>query len=487
MLKNSQATNRKVTLKEPIHFFDTATAAKQEFVPLKEGVATMYSCGPTVYDHAHLGNLSAYLLPDLIKRVLVYNGYQVNHTINFTDFGHLTDDGDAGEDKMMKALKREGLPITLANMKLVAEKYITSFKADLSALGIISPNQYTPASEFVSEQITLIADLHKIGAAYETSDGVYFDISQYPEYGRLGSVELKKLQAGVRVKANPEKRQPADFALWKKGDLGWESDWGKGFPGWHTECTAMIFATLGQQIDIHTGGQDLMYTHHNGEIAQAETITKKPYVGYWLHNALMTMGGEKFAKSAGNGIRLIHLEERGYSPTDYRYLLLTAHHQTPINFTYESLDGAKTARRRLLQQLINQAAAGEGGAVNPDYQKIFHRFINDNLDTPQALATLWQMMKDSALKPADKLATARQFDQILGLGIIDIDIDIEAGGEGARGEVSTLPSRVQDLLERREAARVEQNWPEADRLRAAIKDQGYQIEDSETGPIVTRA
>ncbi len=470
---------------EPLYFFNTAAGVKREFVPLKAVQTTMYSCGPTVYDHAHIGNLSAYFLPDLIKRVLIYNGYRVNHTINFTDFGHLTDDGDVGEDKMMKALKREGRPITLANMKLLAKKYINSFKADLEAAGIIPPNQYTPASEFVKEQIDLITALYKLGIAYETKDGVYFDISRYPKYGQLGAIMLEKLQPGARVKVNSEKRSPADFALWKKSDLGWESTWSKGFPGWHTECTAMIFATLGEQIDIHTGGQDLMHTHHNGEIAQAESVTKKPYVGYWLHNALMTVGGEKFAKSSGNGIRLGHLIGRGYSPIDYRYLLLTAHYQTPVNFTYEALRGAKAARRKLLRQLTKYRSLGEVGEVNPGYQKIFHQLINNNLDTPKALATLWQVMKSKAIPPADKLATAIHFDQIFGLGIVDA---VETLGHTDNSEAGKLipPPPIEELLEKREVARAKQNWPEADRLRAAIRDQGYQIEDSETGPIVSK-
>jgi len=470
-----------MTIKQkPIYFFDTAEGEKRKFTPLKEGETTMYSCGPTVYDHAHIGNLSAYLLPDLIKRTLAYNGYRVNHTINFTDFGHLSDDGDAGEDKMMKALKRENLPITLNNMKQVAKKYIASFKADLEAMGITPPNQYTPASEFVSEQINLIKDLATAGATYETSDGVYFDISHYPKYGQLGKVKIDKLKVGARVEENPEKKHPADFALWKRGDLGWDSDWGKGFPGWHTECTAMIFATLGRQIDIHTGGQDLMYTHHNGEIAQAEAVTKKRYVGYWLHNALMTVSGEKFAKSAGNGIRLKELEDKGYSPYDYRYLLLTAHHQTPINFTYPSLDAAKIARKKLCNQLAHWLATGTDGTVNSNYQKTFHQLINDNLDTPKALATLWQMMKDDNLKPADKLLTAWDFDQVLGL-----DLSEEALTKNFTESPIQIPKKVKDLVGERETAREKKDWAEADRLRAEVEKLGYQIEDGDKGPIIT--
>ncbi len=261
----------------------------------------MYSCGPTVYDHIHIGNLRSFLLADLIKRVCLYNGYQVKHVINFTDFGHLTDDGDEGEDKMMKALKREGKPISLSAMRDVADVYMKSFKDDNDAFRNIRPTKYTPASEYVREQIRLIQTLYEKGYAYETSDGVYFDISKFPAYGLLGNINVQELQTGARVTVNSEKRHPADFALWKKGLLGWESMWGKGFPGWHIECTAMIFTTLGKQIDIHTGGEDLMYTHHNGEIAQAESVTGKKYVSYWLHNAHLKINDTKIAKSLGYG------------------------------------------------------------------------------------------------------------------------------------------------------------------------------------------
>ncbi len=338
--------SRKVA-KTPLYFYNSATGKKELFAPLKEGVLTMYSCGPTVYDHAHIGNLRAYLLPDLIKRVAQYEGYEVKHTINFTDFGHLTDDGDEGEDKMMKALKREGKPITLSAMKDVARLYIDSFKDDLASLHILPPTHYTPASEYVQEEINLVKTLFEKGYAYETSDGVYFDISKFPSYGKIGNIDVHKLREGARVEVNTEKKHPADFALWKKSILGWESAWGKGFPGWHIECTAMIFATLGKQIDVHTGGEDLKYTHHNGEIAQAEAITGKEYVHYWLHNAHLSIDGTKIAKSLGNGIRLSGLADRGIPPLAYRYWLLTGHYRTPLNFTFEAVQASKQALFKL--------------------------------------------------------------------------------------------------------------------------------------------
>ena len=476
----------------PILFFNSATNTKDTFTPLKPGVVTMYSCGPTVYDHIHIGNLRAYLLPDLIKRVCIYNGYEVKHVINFTDFGHLTDDGDEGEDKMMKALKREGKPISLTAMREVAETYIQSFKNDNEEFRNIPPTTYTPASDYVKEQIRLIQTLFEKGYAYETSDGVYFDITKFPSYGVLGNIDLTKLREGARVEANPEKRHPADFALWKKGLLGWESTWGKGFPGWHIECTAMIFSTLGKQIDIHTGGEDLKYTHHNGEIAQAEAITGKKYVGYWLHNAHIKINDTKIAKSLGNGIRLSSLMDEGFSPLVYRYWLLTGHYRSPMNFTFEALQGSKQAlfrlKRFVYEECLPAGQAGKnasGGKINEDYRKRFHSAINDDLDTPKAVALMWEIVKDASLTPADKVATLREIDSVLDLGLSDEMSDVVRElGIVAKDDV---PDDIQELLDKREIARATHNWQEADHLREMINMKGYAIEDSAQGQKISKS
>jgi cysteinyl-tRNA synthetase len=476
--KTSPVTN------PPIYFFDSATGTKELFTPLKPGVATMYSCGPTVYDHIHIGNLRAYLLPDLIKRVLIYNGYDVKHVINFTDFGHLTDDADAGEDKMMKALKREGKPISLSAMRDVAETYMESFKEDNTEFRNIPPTHYTPASDYVKEQIRLVQTLIEKGYAYETSDGVYFDISKFPTYGVLGNIDIAALASGARVAVNPEKRHPADFALWKKGLLGWESAWGKGFPGWHIECTAMVFAKLGKQIDIHTGGEDLKYTHHNGEIAQAEAVTGKKYVGYWLHNAHLKINDTKIAKSLGNGIRLQNLIDEGFSPLVYRYWLLTGHYRSSMNFTFEALQASRQALFRL-KRFIFEECKNEDGVVSEPYQKKFHSAINDDLDTPKAIALMWEVMKDATLTPGDKVATLKEFDSVFDIGLGDDPSDVVRElGIVAKDEV---PEEIKDLLSKREVARATNNWAESDLIREALNLKGYAVEDTPQGQKISKS
>ena len=467
----------------PVRFFNTASGEKEVFTPLKSGVATMYSCGPTVYDHIHIGNLRAYLLPDLVKRTLLMNGYEVKHVINFTDFGHLTDDGDEGEDKMMKALKREGKPISLSAMREVAETYIQSFRDDNDAFRNIPPSTYTPASDYVKEEIQLVRTLVEKGYAYETSDGVYFDITKFPAYGTLGNVDLTKVREGARVAVNHEKKNPSDFALWKKGLLGWESPWGRGFPGWHIECTAMIFAKLGKQIDIHTGGEDLKYTHHNGEIAQAEAATGKKFVSYWLHNAHLKLDDQKIAKSLGNGIRLSHLQDRGISPLVYRYWLLTGHYRSPMNFTFVALDAAKQALFRL-KRFVYEECKGVEGTVDDSYKRRFHEAINDDLDTPKAIALMWEAHKDPKLSNEDKVATIREIDSVLDVGLSD-DMD-DAVRELGVVTIEDVPADVQDLLTKRDIARATQNWLEADTIRDAINLKGYSVEDTPQGQKISK-
>ena len=458
-----------------VMLFDSATRSKRVFVPLKDKTITMYSCGPTVYDHAHIGNLRAYIVPDLLRRLFTDLGYTVKNTINFTDFGHLTDDADAGEDKMMKALKRHNKPLTLDAMREVAQIYIDSFKRDFERFGNIAPTHWTPASEYVHQQIQLVRTLLEKGYAYETPDGVYFDITTFPAYGKLGNLDLEKLKEGARVTANPWKRHPADFALWKKGLLGWESTWGKGFPGWHIECTAMAFNTLGKQIDIHTGGEDLMYTHHNGEIAQAECITHKQYVGTWMHNAHISIEGQKISKSLGNGVTIENVEERGFTGLDVRYLFLTSHYRSPANFTWEALESAKTARAKLARFVHTHR--NDDAIIDEDWLSKIRAALSDDLDTPKAIAFLFTMLTQSDRSDAVKASTLSAADTLLGIDIT----------ETTESEAVEIPTEIQTLLNARQTARTEKNWQESDRIRDELEEKGYLVKDTPAGQTIVKS
>lgn len=467
----------------PIKLYNTETRQLEVFESLSKDKVKMYTCGPTVYDYVHIGNLRAYIFADILKRTLEINGYTVNHTINFTDFGHLTSDADTGDDKMMKGLRREGMDVTLENMSLLSDRYIKAAKDDFAALNILAPTQWARASEYVSQQIRLIETLEEKGYTYQTSDGVYFDISKFPTYGRLGNIDVNALKSGARVEENSEKRHPADFAVWKNGDLGWDSRWGKGFPGWHIECSAMAFATLGKQIDIHTGGIDNIATHHNGEIAQCEAASGKQFSRYWMHNEHVLMGEEKLAKSAGNAVTLGDLVEAGFSGEDYRYWLLTAHYRQPVNFSFEALKACAAALERLKRHMYEDWA-NERGKLNQSYFERFISAINDDLDTPKAISVMWELFKEESVPAGDKRMTILEFDDVIGVGLsLDPEDGRKALGHIANNEI---PEELKQMLNQREAARVAQNWAEADRLRDALALKGYSIEDTPEGPKLSK-
>jgi len=466
-----------------ITLYNTESSSLETFEPYDARAVKIYSCGPTVYDYAHIGNLRSYVFSDILKRTLIRNGYLVNHTINYTDFGHLTDDADAGEDKMMKGLKREGLPVTLQSMVELSNQYIKAFEADFDELRIIPPTNWARASDYIKKQISLIQTLDEKGFTYQTSDGVYFDITKFPPYGRLGNIQLDELKSGARVEVNSEKKHPADFAVWKKGELGWDSRWGKGFPGWHIECSAMAMATLGKQIDIHTGGIDHISTHHNAEIAQSEAATGKTFCKYWMHNAFITIDSKKVSKSLGNTITMRHLADRGFTGDDYRYWLLTAHYRSPVNFSWEALQAAKQALYRLKRHMYEEY---KQKAATPDatYLEKFDERLADDLDTPGAMAIMWEMIKDTKIENATKCGTLMAMDEVLDIGLS------ESVSDGVRSlgviAVDELPTEIQELVDKREAARVARNWAEADMLRENITLKGYTLEDSAHGPKVTK-
>ncbi len=451
----------------PLKLFNTLKKKKQTFKPLSKTVG-LYTCGPTVYHYAHIGNLRSYIFEDILKRTLLFNDYKVNHIMNITDVGHLTSDADDGEDKMTKGLKREGLPLTKAGMKKLAAKYTKAFVADLKKLNIILPNKMPSASEHIKEDIQFIETLEKKGYTYNTTDGIYFDTSKLKDYGKLLGAKTTQNEGHARIK-NTEKRQPQDFALWKfNKDLGWQAKIGKGFPGWHIECSVMASKYLGEQFDIHCGGIEHIPIHHTNEIAQSEAaFGKKPWVKFWLHNEWLVLGkGEKMAKSGGNFITMDVLEQKQYSPLDYRYFCFGTIYRKPLAFSFKALDAAKTARKKLFDKTLEIKSSG--GQCIPKYINKFMKEINDDLNTSKALATTWQLLKDSKISNKDKYATLLHFDRILGFNL-------------GKLKKQTIPANIKKLAEQRLEARNNKDWKKSDLLRDKINKLGYQIDDTKEG------
>lgn len=469
---------------------NTLSGSLESFTPLKEGVVRMYNCGPTVYDYQHIGNLSNPVFVDILRRTLERHGYTVQQVMNFTDFGHLTSDADEGEDKMALGLKREGLEPTLENMKKLAETYAEAFLADIANLRVVTTDTEFPrASEYVPAQIALIETLEQKEYTYTTSDGVYFDTSRFPRYGELGGQNESVQEDGARVALNSEKRDPKDFALWKFNEkLGWKSPWGLGFPGWHIECSAMIYSTLGKQIDIHTGGIEHIGVHHNNEIAQSEAATgKTPFARFWLHRAHIQIEGRKISKSLGNTVFLRQIIDRGFSPLSYRYWLLTAHYRTPANFTWEALESSHTALKKMHRLFVDELTV-ESGIISKVYKTRFDEYLNDDLDTAKAVALAWELLKDSNISKEDKRATLLDFDSVLGLGLTESDdsLSVLRSGGGQRIAVSDIPTEVQKLVKEREKARAEKNFTVADTLRSEIEDAGFILTDTDDGTFLEK-
>ena len=454
-------------------FYNTLGREKTEFTALKPPVVGIYSCGPTVYDYAHIGNLRAYVFAYLIGRVLRRQGFQTHHLINITDVGHLVGENSNGEDKVEKKAKADH-----KTTKEIVDFYTQAFFVDLAKIAIDRRQfEFPKASDHVADQIELIKKLEAKGFTYQTSDGLYFDTSKYPAYAELGKLDLAGLKEGARVEKNPEKKNPSDFALWKFSrpaetrQQEWDSPWGIGFPGWHIECSAMSMKYLGEHFDIHTGGIDHISVHHSNERAQSEGATGQPFVNYWLHTDFLTVDSQKMAKSLGNFYRLEDLENKGYHPLGFRYFLLSAHYRSALNFTWEALTGAETAWQRLINLAREWKSQAENisGKISVDYQKKFNSFLDNDLNTPQGLALIWDMAKDSNLSPVDKFATLIDFDTVLGLQIAE-----HLNNEKISTEITLL-------AEEREKARHNKDWAEADRIRQELADLGYEVLDTETG------
>ncbi len=464
-----------------IFLYNTLSKKKEEFKPIKKGQVGLYTCGPTVYNFAHIGNLRTYLFEDFLVRVLKYNDYKVNHVMNITDVGHLTGDMDMGEDKLELGAKREG-----KDAWQVAELYTEAFKKDLALLNIKEPNIWCKATGSIPEQIAIIKTLEEKGYTYKTSDGIYFDTSKIKDYNKLSHLPLEKLREGARVEKNLEKKNPTDFALWKfspkgtKRQMEWKSPWGIGFPGWHIECSAMSLKYLKNQLDIHCGGIDHINIHHTNEIAQSEAATGKKFFNYWLHGAFLNIkGGKKMAKSDGSFLTLENaLVQKGINPLAYRFSAFQVHYRKPMEY---SESGIKQTQEGLDSLLSQVAALGQvRGRVNKEYKEKFSLAINDDLNLAKALSILFSVLK-SKLKDMDKLATILDFDQVFGLNLDKIEI------KNLELKSSQLPNRIKDLIISRQRARDEKKWSDADKIREELKELGYLIEDDKTGAKVFKA
>jgi len=474
-------TNAEQNIPPRIFLTNTLSGSKELFISQRPNIVTMYSCGPTSYGPAHIGNLRAYVFPDTLTRVLSVAGYRVRRVINITDFGHLVSDGDEGEDKMTKGLRRDGLSLTMSNMRAMAEKYTALFIDDLAEININTKDITFPrASDYIPEQIAFINTLEQKGYAYRTGDGVYFDTSRFPNYGRLGGVNVENQQMGTRSKLNIEKRNPADFVLWKPdSNLGWESPWGMGFPGWHIECSAMSRSLLGQEIDIHTGGEDLTAVHHNNEIAQSEAASGRTFVHYWMHNAFLNMGGEKASKSLGNVVYLSDVVAKGFHPLALRYFYLQAHYRTPLSFSWDALGGAAGGLERLWKTSRDIAQESKRRSAPSEARVRFLASMRDDLATPQALGILWDSLRSEDYAPEEKWGLLEDADAHLGLSLVNpptADALKEAD----------IPVLIRDLLARREAARASHDFKTADRIRGDIEKSRYRVDDGPNGAVLTR-
>jgi len=452
-----------------LRLYDTYTRSARDFAPLKPPEVGLYTCGPTVYNYAHIGNLRTYIFEDLLRRTLALNGYPVKHVMNITDVGHLVSDRDVGEDKMEVSARRAG-----KSALELAEFYTAAFKEDLGRLNIIEPTIWCKATDHIQEQIETVQGIEKNGYTYRTSDGIYFDTAKLDDYGYLARLDIEGLRAGARVNMG-EKRNPTDFALWKlspadqQRQMEWDSPWGVGFPGWAIECSAMSAKYLGPFFDIHCGGEDHIMVHHPNEIAQTQACYGTKLANFWMHGYFLNVDGGRMGKSAGNFLRLQELVDHDYDPLAYRYFCLGAHYRSKLTFSWDALDASVTGLDRLRDIVFGWGAAGR---VSEAWMGTFAGHMNDDLNVPRALATAWDLTK-SDLSDADKKATMLAFDEVLGLRL------------GAWAPAA-VPAEMLALAEKRQAARAARDWAAADALRDQITAAGYEVRDTPEGPVVRK-
>jgi len=459
-------------MSKEIFLYDTYKKQKREFVSLEPGRVGVYTCGPTVYNFPHIGNLRAYIFSDILRRVLEFNSYEVRQVINITDVGHLTSDADIGEDKVELSARQQAKSVWE-----IADFYAQIFKQNMTDLNIKEPSVWSKATDHIAEQLMLIKRLEKLGYTYVISDGVYFDTSKVANYGYLARLDVEGINPGARVELNEEKRNPTDFALWKfspkdqKRQMEWQSPWGIGFPGWHIECSSMAMKYLGETIDIHTGGVDHIPVHHTNEIVQSESATGKQFVRYWMHVAFLTVDGEKMAKSERNFVTLQDIVQKGYDPLIFRYLALTSHYRSGLNFTWRNLRGTQKALFSLREKL--SIWNGKDAVSNDELVEEFRRRMNNDINTPQALALVWDIVNDKSLPDGVKKATILEFDKVLGLELA--------------GQITNdIPIEIKNLVQQRENLRKEKKWKESDLIRQDMFAKGYEIEDTSTGPRIVK-
>lgn len=455
--------------------YNTPTRQVEDFKPQNDNKVSFYSCGPTVYDYPHIGNWFTFIRYDLVYRVLTASGYDVDWVMNITDVGHLTSDADEGEDKLEKGAKREGLTAWD-----VAKKYTDYFEAGLQKLNIMQPNELPKATDHIAEQIELVQKLETNGYTYVIDDGVYFDTSKFADYGKMAQLDLAHLQEGARVEVNKQKKNPTDFALWKfspageQRDMEWDSPWGKGFPGWHIECSAMSMKYLGQTLDLHAGGIDHIPVHHTNEIAQSEAATGKPFSNYWMHNNFILVDGKKMAKSANNFYTLEDITEKGFDLMAFRLLVLQSHYRTEAHFSWETLEAAQNLLNKLKAWAVLRHQELESDRLATNYSEalpLVLRELQDDLNTPSALAFLNGMTNRVEELGADKQAiqqAVEQIDQLLGLEL---------------GKQPDITAEQKQLLVKRQQARDSKDWTKADELRDQLKAQSIEVRDSSQGQI----
>ena len=462
-----------------IYFYNTLTRKKDKFVPIDPNEVRIYSCGPTVYKDATIGNMRTNIFQDVLRRVLKYNGYKIKHVMNITDVGHLVSDGDEGEDKMIKSAREEHkTPLE------IAEHYTKLFFQDLKDLNIETPEIICKATDHIPEMLEYVKKLMENGYAYETSTAIYFDISKLDKYPILSNLNIEEQKAGARVDVDPEKRNPYDFALWIKAPenhlMKWDSPWGPSYPGWHIECSAMGQKYLGEQFDIHTGGIDLIPTHHENEIAQSKGACGKIPANYWLHGEYLLINGGKMSKSLGNVYLIKDIKDRGYDPIVYKLLCYSCSYRIKLNFTWEGMEATSKSLERL-RNGYKTHKEGKEKLDEEDRKKLeeiehnFHEAINDDMNMPLAMSYVWEAVRYNK-KSSEVADLLLKFDTVLGL-----KIDKEPEQE----EVE-IPKEILDLMEQRKQARQEKNWAESDRLRNLIKEKGYEVKDTKDGMSISK-